>query len=290
MAERVAERPLANSTWKSQRTLPNTLWSWWRLERMAIRAQGQYRGNFFVGMLGGVTYQGIQVAFLAILLQRFNLIGGWDFHEIGLLFGIRLAAHALYVMPFNPVSSVDRMIRLGDFDRVLLRPVNLFIQVSTRRFAIMSVGDGVIGICALIGFSLYSPVHWTPLKVGYLLLAVIAGGLVETAIQTFIASFAFTVTSTSGFAIFADVMFTQFGSYPLTIFGRIGVWVLTFGFPIAFVSYLPTTVLLGRSTEVPIWHPLVYISPLLGIGLFALAVWVFTVRSHKYVSPSGGTE
>lgn len=283
-------RVSADSDWRTQRRLPNTLWAWWRLQRMAIRAQGQYRGNFFVGMIGGVTYQGLQVAFLAILLHRFNLIGGWNFREIGLLFGIRLAAHALYVMPFNPVSSTDRMIRVGDFDRVLLRPVNIFIQVSTRRFQIMSVGDGLIGICALIVFWLYSPVHWTPLKVGYALCAVVAGGLVETAIQAFIAAIAFTTTSTSGFAIFADQMFSQFGSYPLTIFGRIGVWVLTFAFPIAFVSYLPTTVLLGRADQVPLPSAIIHLSPLLGVGLFAVSVWTFTRRSRKYVSPSGGTE
>lgn len=274
--------------WRSQRRLPGTLRSWWLLERAALRSQGQFRGNLFVGLIGGLTFQGLQVAFLALLLHQFDQIGGWGWHEIGLIFGIRLAAHALYVIPFGVVPWTERLVRNGEFDLFQLRPVNTFVQTATKRFQIMSLGDGLIGVVALVAFSVSAPVDWTAAKVAFLLVSVVAGGLVETAFQTAIASLSFVFTSTTGLNLFADTTITQFGGYPLSIFGRAGVWLLTFVFPMAFIAYLPATVLLGRTGEVPLPHWLIQLSPAVGVALFALSLLLFTRMSRRYVSPSVG--
>lgn len=238
--------------------------------------------------MGGVTYQGIQVAFLALLLHQFKTIGGWSWREIGLIFGIRLAAHAVYVIPFGVVPWTELLVRTGEFDLFQLRPVNVFVQVATRRFDTMSVGDGLIGGVAVIGFSLRAPVDWTISNVLFLLAAVIAGGLVETAFQTAIASLTFTLGATTALNLFADTTVTTFGGYPLTIFGRSGVWALTFLFPMAFIAYLPATVLLGRTDQVPLPAFLIHLSPVVGIVMFFLSLILFSRMSRRYVSPSGG--
>lgn len=274
--------------WREHRRLPGMFRSWWLLERAALRTQGQFRQNFVVGLIGGVVFQGIQVAFLAILLNQFNLIGGWGWREIGLIFGIRLSAHALYVMPFGTIPWTERLVRTGEFDLFQLRPVNTFIQVITRRFSVMSVGDGLIGLTALVGFALQAPVFWTPGKMLFLAVSILSGGLVETAFQTAIASLAFVLTATTGLNLFADNTITSFGGYPLTIFGRVGVWLLTFILPMAFIAYLPATMLLDRTDEVPLPLWLVHLSPAVGVGLFALSLALFTRMSRRYVSPSVG--
>ena len=125
----------------AERRLPGALRAWWVLERAALRAQTQYRANLFVGLIGGLTYQGINVVFLALLLNGFGLIGGWGFAELGLLVGIRLAAHSFYVMPFGGLLETTQLVREGEFDLLLLRPVDRFIQIITRRFNVLTVGD-----------------------------------------------------------------------------------------------------------------------------------------------------
>lgn len=289
MAESATQDSITSEVdWRVHRRLPGTLRSWWLLERAALRGQGQFRGNFFVGLIGGVTFQGLQVAFLALLLHQFDLIGGWTWREIGLIFGIRLSAHALYSMPFGVLPSTDRLVRTGEFDLFQLRPVNTFVQIATKRFQIMTVGDGILGLVALVAFSVSAPVDWTLAKALFLLLSVASGGLVETAFQTAIASLAFVMTSTTGLHLFADTTVTNFGGYPLTIFGRAGVWLLTFIFPMAFIAYLPATVLLGRTADVPLPTWLIYLSPAVGVTLFALSLILFTRMSRRYVSPSIG--
>ena len=219
----------------------------------------------FVGLIGGLTYQGINVVFLALLLNGFGLIGGWGFAELGLLVGIRLAAHSFYVMPFGGLLETTQLVREGEFDLLLLRPVDRFIQIITRRFNVLTVGDGLLGLAALVGFGLLAPVEWTWWRLGYVVAAVVGGGLVETAVQM--------------------VIVTTFGIYPLTIFGPEGLLFLCFVFPLGFVAYLPTTALLDRVAEVPLPAWLVWASPLMGWVLFPLSLVLFHRMSRHYQSP-----
>ena len=173
---------MAEQTWFRQYVI---------LERAALRAQLQYRVNFWTTLMGGVAYQGTQLLFLGVLLGKFGLIGGWGFPEVAFVFAMRLASHALYVVPFGSLRLLDEMVRDGEFDRVLLRPVNPFLQLVTRWFPLMSLGDALLGAGALIIFSWQAPIDWTGAKVVYLLLAVVGGGLVETGIQTFFCGLSF---------------------------------------------------------------------------------------------------
>ncbi len=267
------------------RRLPSTLRAWWLLEKAAFRAQGQYRGNLFAAFIGGLTYQGIQIAFIAILLSSFGLIDGWGMRDIGLLIGIRLCAHAGYVIPFGSLLRTNRLIHEGEFDLILLRPVNRFVQVITREVLIMSVGDGVLGLTVLIGFGVAAPVDWTWVKICYVILAVAGGALVETAIQVMITSFAFRATNVHSLQTMADSVVTTFGVYPLTIFGKTGLIALCFAFPLGFIAYLPAAALLGRAAEVPLPPAIVWGAPAAGWILFPLALWFFGRMSRHYVSP-----
>lgn len=255
------------------------------LLRLAWRTQLQYRANFLTIALGGVALQGTQLLFISVLLAKFKIIDGWGFSEVAFLFSLRLAAHACYVVPFGSLFQTDVVVHEGEFDRYLLRPVNPFIQLITRQFPMMALGDALLGFGALIIFSITAPIDWNVGRVAFLLLAVVAGGLVEGGIQTFLCALSFKMTSTSSIRIFADNSITQFSGYPLTMFGRWGFYSLTFLFPMAFIAFLPATVLLGRAheTPLPIWFS--YLSPVVGIGLFALGYVFFTKMMRYYSSP-----
>jgi len=263
--------------------------TWFRqyviLERAALRAQLQYRVNFWTTLMGGVAYQGTQLLFLGVLLGKFGLIGGWGFPEVAFVFAMRLASHALYVVPFGSLRLLDEMVRDGEFDRVLLRPVNPFLQLVTRWFPLMSLGDALLGAGALIIFSWQAPIDWTGAKVVYLLLAVVGGGLVETGIQTFFCGLSFVATSTFSLRIFADTSITQFSGYPLTMFGRGIFYAFCTLVPMAFISFLPATVLLGRTADVPVPVWLTFLSPLAGVVVFVLGYCFFTKMMPRYTSP-----
>jgi len=60
--------------------------------------------------------------------------------------------------------------------------------------------------------------------------------------------------------------------------------VLTFGVPVAFIAYLPATVLLGRTGELSIHPALAYGAPGIGAAMFVLAYLFWRSQIAHYQS------
>lgn len=255
------------------------------LLRAGWRAAMSYRVSFLSAILGGMVLQGTQLLFIGVLLAKFNVIDGWRLNDIAFLFGMRLAAHAFYVVPFGALLSIDQAIQQGDVDRYLLRPAGTYLQVVTRYAPLMALGDALLGFGALAIFAPQASVDWTPGKVAFLIAALVGGGLVETGMQTFLSGLSFRMTSTMSLRILADDTITRFSGYPLTMFSRWGFLSLTFLFPMAFIAYLPATVLLDRTDDLPIPAWLAEISPVGGLVVFVVGLVFFNRMIRSYNSP-----
>ena len=251
----------------------------------SVRTTFAYRGNLVNIALGSVALQGSQLLFVGVLLNRFGSLGGWSFGEIALLFAMRLCAHACCTIPFGQHLAIDFILNEGDWDRFLLRPANPFIQLITWRFNAGSIGDLVLGVAVLIAAVGVAPVQWTPLAVVFLVLAILAGGLVEAGSEIFLSGLSFRLRSTYSLKITVDNTFADFGVYPLTIFGQVGSSLLTFVLPLAFIAYLPATALLGRTDE--LWLPpwFAFSSLIAGPLIFWGGYRFFLRQSRAYTSP-----
>jgi ABC-2 type transport system permease protein len=253
----------------------------------AVRTTLAYRGNLLNIMLGSVALQGAQLLFIGVILTRFQEIGGWSFQEIALLFAMRLCAHAACTIPFGQHAAIDFLVNEGEYDRFLLRPASPFLQLITFRFNAGSLGDLVLGLAALGVAIAIGPVEWTPLLVLLLIGAIIAGGLVEAGVEIFLSGLSFRMRATYTLKVTVDNTFSDFGAYPLTIFGQVGGLLLTFLLPLAFIAYLPATAILGRTDElvVPAW--MAWSSLVVGPLVFLGGVRFFRHQSRHYDSPAG---
>jgi ABC-2 type transport system permease protein len=70
----------------------------------------------------------------------------------------------------------------------------------------------------------------------------------------------------------------------MTIFGTVAQYVFTFMLPIAFVAFLPATVLLDKTGELAVNPVFAYAAPLIGLGWAILAARVFNHELSKYQS------
>lgn len=250
----------------------------------AVRAQLQYRANLLLMVLGGFAYQAVGFAFIWIVMERFGSIGGWTLGEVVFLYALRLCAHGLWLCFFNQIVHVDQVVREGEFDRYLVRPLNPLVQLITRGFALTTLGDLAGGIALLVVASALLDVDWSPPAIAYMVLAIIGGGLVEASVQLFLGSLGFRLLSTSGMRYLGDDLFSTFGPYPLKIFPTAVRFGLTFVMPLAFVAYLPAAVLLGRTGELSVPAPVAYLAPLLGGVLIVLAYRFWRYQSRFYSS------
>lgn len=250
----------------------------------AVRAQLQYRANLLLMVLGGFAYQAVGFAFIWIVMERFGSIGGWTLGEVVFLYALRLCAHGLWLCFFNQIVHVDQVLREGEFDRYLVRPLNPLVQLITRGFALTTLGDLAGGIALLVVASALLDVDWSPPAIAYMVLAIIGGGLVEASVQLFLGSLGFRLLSTSGMRYLGDDLFSTFGPYPLKIFPTAVRFGLTFVMPLAFVAYLPAAVLLGRTGELSVPAPVAFLAPLLGGVLIVLAYRFWRSQSRYYAS------
>ncbi len=255
------------------------------LARAALRSEIQYRSNFLM-MAAGVVYQCTGFAFIWVILARFGSIGGWSVGEVAFLFGMRLCAHGLWVAPFHRLTDLDAIIREGELDRFLVRPLNLLVQLLTSKLWLGSFGDIAGGVVILSAASAVADIRWSPGSVFYLALALAGGALVEVAVQLAAAALTFRILSTKELREMIDDVFNTFGSYPLKIYGTSGQFLLTFVLPLAFVAYLPATVLLGRTEELEVAAAVAYMAPLVGVACFCLA-YLFWCRQLRHYQSAG---
>ncbi len=250
----------------------------------SMRAQGQYRANLVIELIGAIAYQGAGFAFIWVVVDRFGTIGGWSLPELALLYGLRLGAHGIFTFGFAQLMGrITDVVREGEFDRYLTRPVNPLIQLLTRRFTLTVLGDLVGGIALIIVGAINADIHWTPLTVAYLAVALLGAALVEAAMHLAASALAFRMTATYAISGAIDQLLSTLGGYPLKIFPMAVQLGLTFVFPLAFIAYFPATTVLGRSGELALpW--LAALAPLVGVILFAAAYLYWRSQIRHYTS------
>lgn len=263
---------------------------WWRSYRLLLaaawRSQFQYRANLLVMLVAGAAYQGIGLAFIWAVVARFGAIGGWSLSDIAFVYGVRLAGHGLFVVFAGQIFLLDTLIQEGEFDRYMTRPVGVLTQLLTRFVYLPQLGDLLSGIAILVVAATSVSVAWNPLTVGYVVLAVLAGAMIEAALQILVASFAFRRFYTRSLRAAMDDVFTNFAGYPVKIFPALARLLLTFVIPLAFLAYFPSSVLVGRGATLYVPEWLAAASPALGPLLLAVAYTAWR-RQMRHYSSSG---
>lgn len=256
----------------------------WSLVMAEFRGQMQYRLNFLIEVLFDLVYESIGFIFLWVVLGQFDALGGWTLNDVTLLYGLRLAAHGLWSILFSRLMLFDSMVQQGEYDWMLLRPMPSMLQLMFSGFRIAAFGDA-LGGCVLLGVGIaIADIDWTAGKTLFLIAAVIGGALLDGAFELGPAALTFRYLDTAALRGFMTNLASQYGGYPLSVFERNVQYALTFALPLAFMAWVPATVLLDRTEELPFPGWLAPFSPLVGVALFGLAVWFFRRQSRHYQS------
>jgi ABC-2 type transport system permease protein len=256
-----------------------------RLVSIRIRAQLEYRASFLLDLTAAALGAATGFGALALVFQRFDGIAGWTLGQVALLYGMvetAFGATELFFAGFDPDTFGPLMVRRGGFDQLLLRPVNVTLQVlgsefTLRRLSRIAQGVVILGIALAL-----ANVHWTLAKVFYLPVVLVSligffGGL-------------FVIGSTTTFWTVQRVevinIFTYGGSelmsYPMHIYARWMRRFFTYVVPAIFLIYYPALYFLDKPDplRMPSFAP--FLSPVVGLGTLALALafWRFGIRHY----------
>lgn len=256
-----------------------------RLVGARIRAQLQYRLSFALNLLGMALITFLDFAAILILFQQVDALGEWSVAEVALLYAISAMSFALTDLAIGHLDLLPRMIREGDLDLVLVRPLGSLFQVIASDFALRRLGKFLQGFVVLVVAVSQLELDWTPARLGMLVLGVVAGAAIFAGVWIGLATIAFWLVDSMEVVNAFTYGGNFLAQYPVNIFGPWLRRLILFVVPVSFVSYFPTLYVLDKEDPLGLPQALQFVSPLVAVAtcLAAGLLWRNAVRHYRSV-------
>jgi len=265
-------------------TTVNAIRLYLRYVGISVRGQMQYRASFVMLAFGHFLATGIEILGIWVLFARFKTLQGWRLAEVALFYGMINVAFAIAEGAGRGFDTFDRMVKSGEFDRLLLRPRSTALQVSARELQVMRVGRLLQGVIVLVWAASALNVQWSAARIALTVFAVVGGACLFWGLFVLQATLAFWTTETLELMNTVTYGGNETAQYPLTIYRPWFRKFFTFVVPLACVTYFPGLAILGRDDPVvgsPVWFR--WSAPLIGVMFLvaSLQVWKFGVRHYR---------
>lgn len=256
-----------------------------RLIGVQIRSQMQYRASFFMELFGTGLTTLLEYGSLALVFRQFGTLKGWTLGQVAFLYGLAEFSFGIMDLLFSGFDpgNFGFQIRRGSLDKILLRPVDVTLQVLGSEFALRRFGKIIIGAVIIFTAIDLISINWNALKIIMSLLVILSQ------IMFFGSLFIIGATITFWTVESIEVMnvFTYGGSYmishPMHIYPDMLRRFFTYAVPVIFISYFPVLRILEIPSpfEIPAWLP--FMAPLLGLFFLcgAILFWFFGIKHYQ---------
>ncbi len=240
-----------------------TLSLYFKLVGSRIASQMQYPMSFFMSVLLTFMSSFIDVVGIWLVFSRFKAIDGWSIVEICLLYGLIHMSFALVEMFARGFDTFGRIVRLGQLDRILVRPRSIVLQVLGWEFRTANIGRFLQGLLPFI----YAVIHlqidtwwqWLAITIGLISSGMLFFSLLM--VQATLSFWAQDSLEVMNAFVYGGI---QAGQLPMSIYDKWLMRFFTFMVPIAMCSYYPILMVLGRpDTALSLSVPtMVFFSPI----------------------------
>jgi ABC-2 type transport system permease protein len=251
---------------------------YWLFLKQRFKILMEYRANFIIGAVSTMAMQAAGILAIWVVMRQIPDLNGWKLSEIWLIYGlITLSQSINHMFADNLWTLGQSYVRTGMFDRFLVRPIDPLFHLLADRFCHDGIGHFLTGLVLVIAAAASLDIQWTLLKVGYLVTAVLSGGVIFISLNL--------ITGVSAFWVMDSVPVIrvvfethEFARYPLTIYPKAISWLLTIVIPYGFASFYPASYILER--DVPLF--LAWGGPLVAAVLLFLGYrfWLFGLRHY----------
>ncbi len=258
---------------------------YWRLALSSIKAQMQYKLSFGLSAAGQLAGTAIEILGIWALFTRFGSLPHWSLSEVCLFYGV---VNVGFAVADGMATGFDHFgvdyVRTGNFDRLLVRPRGLILQLLAHELAIRRLGRLVQGLIVMVWAltDLGIDLEW-PMIV-FLIYTIIGGTCLFLGLFVFQAALSFwTVES-------LEVMNTltyggvESSQYPLSIYDDWFRKFFTYVVPLACVAYFPILLLLDKTDPLGSSRLFQLLAPVAGYLFLAAAILAFSRGVRHYTS------
>lgn len=240
----------------------------------------QSKVDFFMGLIGFFLTQITGIAVLYLVFGQIPDLKGWTLAQLIFIYGFAQIPRGIdHLLTDNIWMVAWRIVLNGDFDRYMLRPMNLFFQVICEKLQPDALGELIVGILLLAisisrGILIVDGIHMILFFV-----SIIAGAVIYTSIKLLFASLSFWIKR-SGPVLQVAYESADFSKYPIEIYAKGIQFIITWIIPFAFVAYIPASYFLMEKSPVTT----IGIECVIAVLLWLLAYHVFQVGTKHYES------
>lgn len=261
---------------------------WKRCLKNSLLRELSFRSNFIITIITRTFWFAAQLILFEIIFQNVKTIADWSREEYFGFMATGMIISSIIESLFMPnVANFSELIRKGNLDFILLKPIDPQFLVSTEKINLAMLSQSFLAL----GLLFYSVAHVdhpiSPINVLLYFLLIIVG-------VTFFYSLMITLASTSVWLGrnqgLYDFWFyiTVFSRYPREIYYGNALAeavrvMFSFFLPILLVVTVPARLLLSKTLE-PSW--IVFWAPLTTFLFFLLSRRIFNWSLSKYRSAS----
>ena len=249
--------------------------------KMNLRSASQYRLNTFLISFTKLLISVAELLAVWIMFKQFKSVGYWGFYETALMFGIITTVFATAECFGRGYDEFASLIKNGYLDRLLVRPVNLHLQIFGYKTELSKSSRIILGLVVSIIAAVNLNITWTFTKVIVLILTFVSGFVVIIGILMLGAGISiFSVENLE----FINIMTNggkELSFYPINIYNKWLARLFTFILPFACFNYLPISYIMGYGNLPPVIYA---ISPLLGMLFIIPCLLFFNWSISKYQS------
>jgi ABC-2 type transport system permease protein len=247
------------------------------IEAQYIKARLQYRADFLISSVGMFFSSLAPLGIFWVLFTTVPSLAGWSFEEMIFIYAFYMIAISPMQILFDHIWQIRFHLQQGTFLKYYFRPLNMMFYYMSEMFDVKGLTQLAVGIVLLVYASVRLDLDWSAARFALLATTLFSAALVQISIVVLAGCAAFWVMDSYPVLGLAWKL-REFAPYPMNIFEGAFRLAFTYILPIGFVAFYPSQLFL-RPAEVA-W--LVYFSPIIGIGLFALTYWVWTKGVNSY--------
>jgi len=226
--------------------MPPRLALYLRFLTMHLKGQMQYKTSFFLSVAAQFLVSLTGWLGVYFMFSRFRSVEGFTLGQAMLCFGVMEFAFSSAQLFGRGFDAFPAMLSNGQFDRILVRPLNAVFQVLAMQMDFKRLGRLAQAAVVLALALPMSGVDWTGGRLLVLFLMVLGAAAVFFGLFLAYAALSFfTVEGLEFMNVLTDGG-CQFGYYPYSIYGRRILYFLTFAVPLALAQYWPLLYLLDR--------------------------------------------
>lgn len=259
----------------------------WHYSKVTIKSSFQYRANACIQSVTVFCRESTSVLAMYLTLQYFDTINGWNEYELFFLYSLLYVTYGVMIVFCAGLRDFEKLIYKGDFDRFLVRPQGLLVQVlACKADWFAALGHGGLGIALFVFSANKVEITWSGFNILYYFISILSGTFIQAALFLSFASLSFYTIKADGIKGILYWNAKRIAGYPISVFGKEIQVLLIFVVPFAFVNYFPAQFFLRNNDMNQYPDVLIYFSPIVASIFFSI-IYCFWKRSLLRYTSTG---